>query len=266
MSILQTSCDQHGPRAYETRHVLVPPVERVSSPFHRQGPCFAWSFNTTSLTCNQYNVTTLNTFDEEMQSGLPGNWVREPVATLPAGCLTFSVPGTAPPSGNISSCPGNNPGATVSMATGDSFPDLFARFKAQGNLNETSRQGQGRRARSGTSAPWTLHGATCAETVVPPGGSVTLTFLLVWNYPYRDFLLINPGNFYSTLLPNTASVARCVVRPAMRWGRTQGALQRLCWSEACASRPCAEKLPISTQNRGFLSHCLSRKTFTRCPL
>ena len=157
--------------------------------------CVTWVYAKNGSTCSFYDVMTLNSFDADKQSGIHGNWVNEAVPGMQSGCLTYQTPGTSGPSGNISSCPIQADGTKVSMATGNFLQELWPKFKANGHFDNSNLDATG------------LHGATAIQTTLPPYSNKTVTFIMAWNYPHRDFIKNTPGNQYSLFYPNTQSVA-----------------------------------------------------------
>ena len=158
--------------------------------------CLTWTYDKDVSVCYLYDVVALNTYNASKQSGLNGKWLVEDVPGMPVGCLTYNTPGATGPSGNISSCPVMSEGGKVSTATGNFLEDLWPKFKTNGHFDSKKPYATG------------LHGATAIQTMIPPHQNKTFTFIMAWNYPYRDFVNNTPGNQYSLFYPNTQSVAQ----------------------------------------------------------
>lgn len=160
----------------------------------KHGKCLTWVFDKNSSTCFLYETINLNSYNGSTESGLKGNWYFPYEAS---GCLTFSVPGTSPPSGNITSCPVQSEGVNISSVLYRLFENLWADFRINGRFAASTKPSNSEM----------LHGANAMNMLIPPHGNKTVTFIMTWNYPHRDFKTETPGNQYSLFYPSTEDAA-----------------------------------------------------------
>ncbi len=113
--------------------------------------------------------------------------------------LTFDKGGELPTSGNLAV---KIAGEGVSI-TGAAGSDLGALW------NEFSVDGDFKRGSSSDDDP--EYGALAARTVLAPGESRTVTFVLAWYLPNRPYKGQVPGNYYTNLYHNADDVADQVI-------------------------------------------------------
>lgn len=88
--------------------------------------------------------------------------------------LTLNRPGNYPQSGNTTIV--TEKSHSPSFMVSDSFGQIWKQFSTHGYLQSTAKSFDGG-----------FHGATAINVTVGPGDEETLTMVLGWYYPNRDF-------------------------------------------------------------------------------
>ena len=102
--------------------------------------------------------------------------------------LTLNRPGNYPQSGNTTIATGGKR-VSPSFMVSDSFEQIWKQFEEHGYLGSASKT-------FGSS----FHGATAVNVIAKPGKERTLTLVLGWFYPNRDFTGMLYINNYSAAL------------------------------------------------------------------
>ena len=87
----------------------------------------------------------------------------------------------------------------MSLGISDDFTELWSQFASTGRF-ETPKEGQN----------YNVNGAASVSATLAPGETKTLTIIMAWYYPNRDFQGKVFGNFYANILPNSQFVAEIV--------------------------------------------------------
>ncbi|CAH1781975.1 unnamed protein product [Owenia fusiformis] len=147
--------------------------------------CKSWTFFKKTKMCQLSEVANLNTFNEDTNSGLPQEWVVSNVTTDSGEgiqCLSSVRFGLAGPNGNITIC-GNNTSNTH-FGTGATVKDVFANIHNQDPLHQNLNQNHPN--------AWIV-----SSVNLKPGETKSVTQVLSWFYPNRDFVGEIHGNYYS---------------------------------------------------------------------
>lgn len=130
--------------------------------------CLSWQMEIQNKTCLLFNEVPLHSWHPGIISGQKNTW------TAHDSMLTLNRPGNYPQSGNttIATDKGNSPSFMVS----DSFGQIWKQFSKHGYLLSRAKSFGGG-----------FHGAASVSVTVRPGEDKTLTIVLGWFYPNRDF-------------------------------------------------------------------------------
>lgn len=130
--------------------------------------CMSWQMDIKNKTCLLFDQVPPHAWRPGIISGQTNTW------TARDSMLTLNRPGNYPQSGNttIATDKGDSPSFMVS----NSFHQIWKQFSKHGHLLSTKKSfGSG------------FYGAACVNITVKPGEENTLTMVLGWFYPNRDF-------------------------------------------------------------------------------
>ena len=113
--------------------------------------------------------------------------------------LVFRKEGKEPLSGSLA-IQAAGEGVVTAAGAHSNLPTLWKEFAATGALS-----------RSGPAGEPPKYGAVTARTVLRPGESRLVTFVLAWYLPHRPHQSQAPGNFYATLFVDATDVAAKVL-------------------------------------------------------
>jgi uncharacterized protein (DUF608 family) len=113
--------------------------------------------------------------------------------------LTFDKSGAQPTSGTIAMKVAGE-GVSITRAASSDLAAMWNEFSAWGDFNNGS---------SSDDAP--EYGALAAKTILHPGESRTITFVLTWYLPNRPYKGQVPGNNYTNMYHNADDVADKVI-------------------------------------------------------
>ena len=130
--------------------------------------CMSWQMETQNKTCQLFYQVPPHAWHPGITSGQKSTW------TAHDSMLTLNRPGNYPQSGNTSIVADKK--ASPSFMISDSFEQIWKQFEEHGYLVSSSKSiGSG------------FHGAVAINVTVGPGEERTLTMVLGWFYPNRDF-------------------------------------------------------------------------------
>ena len=130
--------------------------------------CMSWQMVTSNKTCQLFNGVPLHVWHPGITSGQKVTW------TAHDSMLTLNKIGNYPQSGNTTIVTDKE--ASSSFTVGNSFAEIWEQFNKYGYLTSSSKSfGNG------------LYGAASVKVTVEPGKETTLTMVLGWFYPNRDF-------------------------------------------------------------------------------
>ena len=157
--------------------------------------CLTWTFDNATKLCYLYEspLMNLNNFNDTAQSGLIGTWSKVPGID----CLNYHVASpSVGPSGDIATCVlANSNDTRPSFTASNDLSDLLNTFSEKDLLSNIGSQGTG------------LHGASSQTFSLDAEQSKTVTFLLAWYYPNRDFFGGTLGNQYMHFFGSIGDVA-----------------------------------------------------------
>ena len=130
--------------------------------------CFSWQTETKNKTCLLFNKTFPHYWKPGCTSGQKNTWKAHD------SMLTLNRPGNYPQSGNTTIV--TEKSHSPSFMVSDSFGRIWKQFSTHGYLQSTAKSFGGG-----------FHGATAINVTVGPGDEETLTMVLGWYYPNRDF-------------------------------------------------------------------------------
>ena len=164
---IQTDTKRHG-KPIKSFYVSQPDATPCSQTCVDDLECLSWQVDVKSKTCSLFDQVPPHAWQPGIISGQKNTW------TARDSVLTLNRPGKYPQSGNtsIATDRGDNPSFMVS----NSFWQIWKQFKEHGFLTSTEKSfGAG------------FHGAASVNITVRPGKENTLTMVLGWFYPNRDF-------------------------------------------------------------------------------
>lgn len=130
--------------------------------------CMSWQMEIKNKTCLLFNQAPPHSWHPGFTSGQKNTW------TAHDSMLTLNRPGNYPQSGNTTIV--TDKADSPSFMVSDSFSQIWKQFSTHGNLLSTVESfGDG------------FHGAASVNVTVGPGDEKTLTMVLGWYYPNRDF-------------------------------------------------------------------------------
>lgn len=155
-----------------------------------QHDCISWSvaMGTKEKTCALKDSLPLHSWKPGFISGVKGTW------TVQESMLTLNRPGNFPQSGNTTLLAVTK--ARTSFMVGNDFRQIWHRFSNHGSFHSHSHV-----SRMG------FYGAIAMTTSVPAGQERSLSFVMGWFYPNRDFtgtmiifhvLVVNYEEFYES--------------------------------------------------------------------
>lgn len=128
----------------------------------------SWQIDVQNKTCLLFDQVPPHAWQQEFISGQKNTW------TARDSVLTLNRPGKYPQSGNTSIA--TDKGDSPSFMVSNSFRQIWKQFSEYGYLISTEKSfGAG------------FHGAASVNITVRPGEENTLTMVLGWFYPNRDF-------------------------------------------------------------------------------
>ncbi|XP_023931770.1 uncharacterized protein LOC106167159 [Lingula anatina] len=164
--------------------------------------CGTWTFQEDTKSCVLYTSVNLNRFNPQRSSGVKGFWqVHETGGNL--NCISLVRECNVAPCGNLSICASslNNQGVATSFGSADDVMDLWNDFAANGKFTKTAVTPE-------SGALPNMHGAMALSTTLQPGKEKSVTLILSWYYPNRDFKRRIYGNFYKHLFADSIDVAQ----------------------------------------------------------
>ena len=130
--------------------------------------CMSWQMGKQNQTCQLFSDVPPHAWHPGFISGQKSTW------TAHDSMLTLNRPGNYPQSGNTTIVTGKE--AKPSFMVSDSFEEMWKQFDEYGYLVSTSKLfGNG------------FYGAAAINVTVASGKEKTLTMVLGWFYPNRDF-------------------------------------------------------------------------------
>lgn len=153
--------------------------------------CFSWQTETKNKTCLLFNKTFPHYWKPGFTSGQKNTWKAHD------SMLTLNRPGNYPQSGNTTIV--TEKSHSPSFMVSDSFGQIWKQFSTHGYLQSTAKSFGGG-----------FHGATAINVTVGPGDEETLTMVLGWYYPNRDFTVEIVGNYYSNIFKSSEEAALLV--------------------------------------------------------
>lgn len=160
------------------------PADCAAQCLAKGAACQSWNWRTDY--CQLRHDTPLNHFEAGSFSGVPGSWSKK------EQCVTLNRPGVGPASGNVSMCiPAD--GTSFSFSTGSDFKDIWEQFSSTGKLNGIMDSGS--------------YGAASVFATLEPGETKTLSIVLSWYFPARDYMNQFNGNYYTNIYSNSQEVA-----------------------------------------------------------
>ena len=130
--------------------------------------CMSWQMVPSNKTCLLFNDVPLHVWHGGIISGQKGTW------TAHDSMLTLNKIGNYPQSGNTTIVTDKE--ASSTFMVGNSFAEIWKQFDKYGYLASSFKSlGNG------------LYGAASVNVTVEPGKDTTLTMVLGWFYPNRDF-------------------------------------------------------------------------------
>lgn len=142
---------------------------RCARKCNRARECMSWQVVTTNQTCLLFRDAPPHSWHPTITSGQKGTW------TVYDSMLTLNRHGKYPQSGNTTIL--TDKGISSSFTVTNSFEDIWKQFVANGYLKSSFKS-------NSTSG---FYGAACVEVTVKPEEEKTLTMVLGWFYPNRDF-------------------------------------------------------------------------------
>ena len=164
---IQTDTKRHG-KPTKSFKVSNPDPTSCSKMCADDLECLSWQVDVKNKTCLLFDQVPPHSWQQGTISGQKNTW------TACDSVLTLNRPGKYPQSGNTSIVTekGDNPSFMVS----NSFGQIWKQFSEHGYLISTEKSfGAG------------FHGAASVNITVRPGKENTLTMVLGWFYPNRDF-------------------------------------------------------------------------------
>lgn len=148
--------------------VHVDDTARCSSLCDVDERCMLWQMDAARQTCQLFDEVPLHIWHPGSTSGQKSTWIAHD------SMLTLNRPGNFPQSGNTTIL--TDKGASVTFMVSNSFADIWKRFDQQGYLVSSCKSfGNG------------FYGAASVNITVESGMEQTLTMVLGWFYPNRDF-------------------------------------------------------------------------------
>ena len=193
--------------------------------------CAAWNFAAGSGggggNCTLLDAALLMVFEAGTTCGVQGGWTSDGAALSLSMHPLASEEG--PTNGDVTLAPVGPPGAgTPSLGAADDAGALWAAFAAQGGFGTgVSPQGVTGGVFANVSA--VMGGAALSGVVVPAGGSVSLSIVLAWHFPNRDFYGKTVGQMYANLFPNSRAVAAAMNYTALTASAAGAAVHTQLW-------------------------------------
>ncbi|XP_020625895.1 uncharacterized protein LOC110063277 isoform X1 [Orbicella faveolata] len=150
--------------------------------------CLSWQVDVKNKTCLLFDQVPPHAWQQGTISGQKNAW------TACDSVLTLNRPGKYPQSGNTSIATDKEDNPSFMVSNG--FRQIWKQFSQHGYLRSTEKSfGAG------------FHGAASVNITVRPGKENTLTMVLGWFYPNRDFTVENVGNYYSNIFKSSQEAA-----------------------------------------------------------
>lgn len=148
--------------------------------------CASWYFNQKS-SCYLNQDVPLNSYELGSFSGVRGSWQ----VSSNKNCITLSRPGDGPASGTASLCSVDP--TYVNYVFGDTLQEVWQQFESKSWSKATNN----------TSA----YGALVVTAQLDGPGAVELPISFGWDFPNRDHMGVNIGNFYSRSITSAEDAA-----------------------------------------------------------
>jgi len=155
---------------------------------HADSRCVSWNFY--SGNCTLQSQAGLNSYLYGSYSGIKGTWSVD----TQSNCMTLNRIGVGPMYGNLSLCATG--GDSVSFFTANNTQSIFNTF------NQTQPTS------TCTSCPY---GAASVSKTLSPGENSTLSVVLSWFFPGRNYLDQSLGNYYVHLYNDSKDVGLSMV-------------------------------------------------------
>ncbi|XP_068694647.1 uncharacterized protein [Montipora foliosa] len=150
--------------------------------------CMSWQVVTENQTCLLFNDVPLHAWKPGITSGQKSTW------TTHDSMLTLNRPGSYPQSGNTTIL--TEMGARSSFMVSDSFAEIWKQFTEHGYLPLSQKSQENG-----------FYGAASVRSSINSGKEQTLTLVLGWFYPNRDFTGEILGNYYGNLFQSSEEVS-----------------------------------------------------------
>ena len=137
--------------------------------------CMSWQVVTENQTCLLFNDVPLHAWKPGITSGQKSTW------TTHDSMLTLNRPGSYPQSGNTTIL--TEMGARSSFMVSDSFAEIWKQFTEHGYLPLSQKSQENG-----------FYGAASVRSFINSGEEQTLTLVLGWFYPNRDFTGTGQGS------------------------------------------------------------------------
>ena len=144
--------------------------------------CILWQMAKENKTCQLFYRVLPHAWHTGFISGQKSTW------TAHDSMLTLKRPGKYPQSGNTTIATGGKR-VSPSFMVSDSFEQIWKQFEEYGYLGSASKTFRS-----------SFHGATPVNVTLKPGKERTLTLVLGWFYPNKDFSGMLYINNYSSAL------------------------------------------------------------------
>lgn len=161
--------------------------------------CASWTW--TAGSCTLQSDVPLNAFEAGSFSGVAGAWSRPQVDVRSDGalCSTLNRVGSGPAHGDVSLCvaaEGGTGSPSVTFGGGAQISSLWADFADDGALSGSPN------------GPDAIGAAAVRVGMDASNRQVALTITLSWNFPHRDYLGTELGNFYLHLWEDSVAAGQ----------------------------------------------------------
>lgn len=178
---------------------------------HSLDTCQSWQFSDGKCTLNGDIPLTAHAVGS--YCGVKGSgWIQGPDYTMVSQDLNSTSINPAKGDFTLATVASRNAQANATFAASDSPELLWDSFSATGALPSGNR-----------SATVAAHGAAALSAIVPRNSSITLSVVVAWHFPNRDFSGQILGNNYANFWADSVDVATALavedvsLCPALAW-------------------------------------------------
>lgn len=201
--------------------------------------CAAWNWDSASGSCALLPSAGRMVFAAGVSCGVAGSWDSSDGTALSLAMHPTDAKSAGGPAwGDVALRPvgGTGSGATLSFAVADDPALLFAAFSSGGGAFAPGTNGGVTGGSfSGVAA---AHGAVSVTSGdVAPGDTVSVSIVLSWYFPERDYYGRTVGQFYSTLFTSAADVVRAYDATHIAEVATTAAAHTSVWASAETTMP-----------------------------